>query len=83
MINPISPQFVKVIHEDKVREIEREIEFSRAASERWSYAEQPAWFERAVLWVKAKIYQIAPVAKHASRKGDLVKQPFPHYPELS
>lgn len=66
MLNPVTPDFVYWIHNDKERALKVEIERTRAARERWAYGSDRAngrnatWLSRASLWFKEKALHRAP-----------------------
>ncbi len=67
MLNPISPQFVYIIHKEKEREREREIELARIAKERGSFEQRQSWFAQAAQRVNALLFHRAPARVFASQ----------------
>lgn len=86
MFNPISPEVIYVIHQDKIKALEREIELIRIAKEQRaagivvSLEHKPAWYARTYQWMKEKLYNRAPVSERASSQQKTFEEPCPVTP---
>lgn len=85
MINPISPQFVYLIHKDKEREMLRNIEQARIAKEvaalrraeaeaSASLGQSRAWYAQAFQSIKGKLFQ------RAGSQPETLNEPCPTAP---
>lgn len=85
MMNPISPQFVYVIHKEKERELERQIELLRIAKEQraaevvGSLEPGRSWYDQAVQWMKGMLFNRASLSERASQQ-ETFEQPCPVVP---
>ncbi len=86
MMSPVSPEFVRIIHEEKVRNLEREIEFMRIAKERQeaggisAYGSSRTWYAQAAQWMKENIFSRAFAGRRASRQSEGFEEPCPGVP---
>ena len=86
MINPISPQFVYIIHKDKERELMRQIEAARTAKERRAYEaggsleNKRTWYAQASQWMKEKFSNRASESKRAGSRPEMFEEPCPVVP---
>ena len=69
MVNPVSPQLVITVHQEKVRDMERWIDLKREASARGA-THSPAfsgWYPQAVQWVQARLLRRNPTTAPQAR----------------
>ncbi len=83
MITPIDPRSLKIMHDEKIGKLEREIEMRRMVAERReagiSFESGPAWYARAAQWMQAKLS----FGRHAASQPkpvEVVSQPCPSTP---
>lgn len=59
MFNPISPEVINVIHQDKIRELERQIELIRIAKEQRGMEQTPSRINQAAAWMRERVLRRA------------------------
>ncbi len=81
MFSPISPEFVHIIHQEKERELEHEIELARIARERRALEagsvveQQQTWYAQTSQWVKEKLFNRASASKRAISQPETIAEP--------
>ncbi len=81
MFSPVSPEFVHIIHQDKVRELEREIELARIAKEQRSLEagsaveQRQTWYAQTSQWIKEKLFSRVSASERPSSQPETIAEP--------